>query len=128
MKNILKVLFVLILVLAMTVSCSPDTGREPDNSDQGQGDSNQGQDEPDDTDEEGGWPGVFVAYYRGNADISTQNLEKRFSNETNVELSLQGGEESDNLFIVGEYDNELSKHAYWKMDRVFSFNENNTIN
>ena len=117
MKNILKILFVLLFALMFVVACTPDSGNTPDNDNTNIDDSDTGV----------GWPDVVVAYYRGDAAISISSLENRFSNVTGITLATVGGTEDDNLFIVGLYDNELSAKAYWQMDRDFSCDENNTI-
>ena len=118
MKNILKILFILLFALMFIVACTPDKGNNKPDSE------NTNTETPDNV---VGWPDVVVAYYRGNAAVSISNLENRFVNVAGITLATNGGTEDDNLFIVGPYDNDLSAKAYWQMDRDFSCNENNTI-
>ena len=66
MKNILKVLFVLLFAIVMIASCTPNSGNNGNNANVNNG----------------GWNGVMVAYYRGISDLSIANLENRFLNET----------------------------------------------
>lgn len=117
MKNILNTIAVLLIMLFALASC----GNINNDSEGGK------DDEKAPTTNTVGWKKGDLVYYRGDNDIAKESLKERFKNETDVTFGLDGGESGDKLFIVGEYDHEVSKNAYSKMERAFSESSGKTI-
>ncbi|MBO5101067.1 MAG: hypothetical protein J6C39_00865, partial [Clostridia bacterium] len=137
MKKYLKALFAFIISIAMLTSCSiggnGDTGDagsgnggsgNTGSGDAGSGDAGSGDTGSGDSTTAGGlgeWVGGAQVHYRGDGDVSLETLGKRFSSSTSVRLVSE--REGERLFILGEYDSELSRRAYTKLNRVFSESE-----
>ena len=53
-----------------------------------------------------------AAYYRGDGILPPDTLQLRFMQNTNVVFQINGGKDTDRLFVVGKCEEAISGKAY----------------
>ena len=112
MKKILILTVVLVLSLLVLASCGG--GKNTTNNTNNTNNTNVG------------WVSG-AAYYRGDGILPPDTLQLRFMQNTNVVFQINGGKDTDRLFVVGKCDEAISGKAYSVMERAFSGEDNKTI-
>ena len=131
MKKILSsilIITVITVLCSLLVSCGGDSSgttppqNQPANGSTGSvSDNGNGNDQSPKT-WDGGW-----ACFRGDPSIPLDYLSERFFKETSVAFATEQNSENDRLFIVGEYDNDLSRKAYSALYKDFDRKDGTTV-
>ena len=108
MKGIFKILIFLVISFALLTSCTPE---EQDSGNK------------ENTATTSGWKANDKVYYRGDANLPLDGMAEKFLYSTEVKFQTLGGADSDKLFIVGKYDNKLSRQAYARLERDLTNSE-----